>query len=95
MEIKEYKKVNDVNKKYFRVIGMKCDCCKKEIEEQDLYLEVDYDKEKYDDTLKYKQFCKHCMKDSMYDMFMNNWYTHFQKYNFIKDDNWQECDYDD
>ena len=93
MEIKEYKKIDEINKKFYKIIGMKCDCCGKEIKEDELYLEVNYHKERYQDSLKYKQFCKKCIKDSMYKMFMNNYYTNFNKYIFKKTD-WIEDDWD-
>lgn len=95
MEIKEYKKIKEIDKKYFKVIGMKCDDCGREIKENELYLEVNYNKYRYDNTLNYKQFCKECIKENMYKMFMNNYYTNFSKYNFRKYDDWQECDFDD
>ena len=40
----------------------------------------------------YFSFCKKCMKDSMYDMFINNYYTNFNKYIFNKNKDWIEFD---
>lgn len=95
MEIKEYKTIKEIDKKYYKIVGMKCDDCGREIKENELYLEVDYHENKYDSILECKQFCKECMKENMYKLFMDNYYTNFHKYNFIKYDNWQECDFDD
>jgi hypothetical protein len=90
MELKEYKTITDINKKFYKVIGIKCDCCNQNIKEKEEYLEVNYREDKYDEGLKYKQFCIKCMKDNMFDMFMNNYYANFNKYDFIKDEKWKE-----
>jgi hypothetical protein len=86
------KKIPEINKEYYQIVKLKCDCCNKEIEEGELYLEVNYHKERYEDELSYKEFCKNCIKENLYDMFMNNYYTNFDKYNYYTDENWYEYD---
>lgn len=90
MQIVKIKRVPEIDKSYYKVTKMICDKCNKEIKENDKYLEVNYHKERYEDELSYKHFCKRCMKDSMYEMFINNYYTNFARYTFLKSRDWEE-----
>lgn len=92
MELVEVRRIPEIDKTYCKTIKIVCDRCNEEIKEKELYLSVNYHKERYEEELSYKHFCKNCIKESMYEMFMNNYYTNFDKYNFYKDDEWHECD---
>lgn len=97
MKLVKIKYIPEVNKKYCKIEKLICDNCKQEIKEKEYYCGVNYRKGAYgEEDLKYKDFCKDCIKDGMYEMFMNNDYTNFDK--FIWDStsiDWEELsDYD-
>ena len=75
VELIKIKRIPEIDKSYYKTTKIICDKCNKEIGENDEYLEVNYMEKHYDDELSYKHFCEKCMKDSMYDMFINNHYT--------------------
>lgn len=94
MKIVKKKEIPEIDKTYYQVEKIYCDECNKEIKEGEIYLSVNYTKEQYEE-LSYKEFCKDCMKDSMFNMFMNNHYTNFNKYIYRKEDEWfEEEEYD-
>lgn len=92
MELIKIKRIPEIDKSYYKTTKIICDKCNKEIGENDEYLEVNYMEKHYDDELSYKHFCEKCMKDSMYEMFINNHYTNFHRYIFNKDKKWIEFD---
>lgn len=90
MQVVKIKRVPEIDKSYYKVTKMFCDKCNQEIKENKEYLEVCYSENRDDDELKYKHFCNKCAKDSMYNMFLNNDYTNFDRYIFQKSKEWEE-----
>lgn len=93
MKIVKSKIVPELDKTYYKVEKIVCDNCNKEIGENKEYLEVAYTQNRYDDELQFKHFCKKCMKNNMYKMFIENDYTDFDRYIFNNNnEKWEEIE---
>lgn len=97
MKLIKVKKIDEINEKFYQIVKIKCDCCDKEINGGELYLEASYCNSEYDDMPHHTQLCKDCIKDNIYDIFMEKNNTNFYKYIYRKNPTWYKYDwiYDD
>ncbi len=91
MIIIKTKEIPEINKKvYYKKIECICDNCSEEIREAEEYLAANYSEGEYYDTTYYKEFCKKCMKESIYDIVMHYAEASFYKCRFYKSTEWED-----
>lgn len=93
MKIIEVKNIEGIDQTFCKVKKVICDKCSQEITKGDIYVDITYATTAYNDYgFKHKHYCKDCAMQPMYQLFMENGYTSFNKEKVKDNEDWFRCD---